>query len=264
MQVWRGRDQVPAGYGPCVVSLGVFDGVHRGHQALITLAVARAKARQAPCVVITFDPHPSAILRPQSRATELTTVGRRLELISGLGVDGCLVVKFTPQYAALSPEYFVNEVLIGRVGAAEVVVGANFTFGARGAGTATSLTELALAHGVPVKVLSLQTLDSDDGPVNSTLVRSAVAAGDLSLAARLLGRPHRLEGTLISAPQEVQLLDVTGYPALPADGSYPGILQVGSRQYPVTAELAGGQVAVAGLDPVLLGRKVILDFPGLA
>ena len=135
VQRWRGLDGVPAGWGRSVVTVGVFDGVHRGHQQLIAAAVAEARARGLPSVLITFDPHPAEVVRPGSHPARLTSLRRRADLVAELGVDAFLVLPFTIEFARMSPAEFAHEVLVERLHTAAVVVGRNFTFGHRAAGT---------------------------------------------------------------------------------------------------------------------------------
>ncbi|HSU08906.1 MAG TPA: adenylyltransferase/cytidyltransferase family protein, partial [Pseudonocardia sp.] len=128
MQRWRGLDAVPSGWGRSVVTVGVFDGVHRGHQQLIGAAVAAGRERGLPTVLITFDPHPAEVVRPGSHPARLTSLPRRADLVAELGVDAFLVLPFTAELARMTPAEFAHEVLVERLHAAAVLVGRNFTF----------------------------------------------------------------------------------------------------------------------------------------
>ena len=137
MRRWRGLDAAPGSWGRSVVTIGVFDGVHRGHQATIGHAVKRASDLGVQSVVLTFDPHPAEVVRPGSHPAVLTEPGRKAELIEQLGVDVLCVLPFTPEFSRLPAEEFVHDVLVERLHAALVVVGDNFRFGHRAAGDST-------------------------------------------------------------------------------------------------------------------------------
>ncbi|MBB2935497.1 riboflavin kinase/FMN adenylyltransferase [Amycolatopsis bartoniae] len=229
MQRWRGLEDLPGGWGRCVVTIGVFDGVHRGHQALIGKTVEIAKARSLPSVVLTFDPHPSEVIRPGSHPAQLTTLRRKAELVEELGVDVFAVLPFTPELMRLSAHEFVHEILVDRLHAAAVVVGENFTFGAHAAGTVSLLRELGKRFGFATYGAELQGEHDDNAEItfSSTYVRSCIDAGDVAAAAEALGRPHRLEGIVVRGDGRGHDL---GYPtanlstprfaAVPADGVY--------------------------------------------
>jgi riboflavin kinase / FMN adenylyltransferase len=232
VQRWRGRDGVPPGWGRCVVTIGVFDGVHRGHQQLIGRAVDLARELGGlPTVLITFDPHPSEVLRPGSHPAQLTTLTRRAELVAGLGVDAFWVLPFTQEFAHVSPAEFVHELLVDRLHASAVVVGRNFTYGYKAAGDVGELERLGQRFGFEAIGLDL-VADGDRGRTvtfSSTYIRSSIAAGDVEAAADALGRPHRVEGVVVRGDQRGREL---GYPtanvaatehaAIPADGVYAG------------------------------------------
>ncbi|MGN6244948.1 MAG: hypothetical protein ACTHQ3_14940, partial [Motilibacteraceae bacterium] len=192
---WTGLDQVPPGFGPSVVSVGVFDGVHRGHQAVVSAAVARARELGARAVVVTFQPNPLAVLRPELAPPVLSTLEHRVALLERLDVDAVLVLPFTAELAAQSPEDFVTEVLLGALGAKAVVVGENFRFGHRAAGDVALLERMGAEHGVEVDGFALT--GEGEATWSSTFVRSRLAEGDVEGAAHVLGRPHRLEGPVV-------------------------------------------------------------------
>jgi len=232
VQRWRGRDGVPPGWGRCVVTIGVFDGVHRGHQQLIGRAVERAgELGNLPTVLITFDPHPSEVLRPGSHPAQLTTLTRRAELVAELGVDAFWVLPFSHEFAHVAPAEFVHELLVDRLHASAVVVGRNFTYGYKAAGDVAELQRLGQRFGFEAIGLDL-VADGDRGRTvtfSSTYIRSSIAAGDVEAAADALGRPHRVEGVVVRGDQRGREL---GYPtanvaatehaAIPADGVYAG------------------------------------------
>ncbi|HVW44859.1 MAG TPA: bifunctional riboflavin kinase/FAD synthetase [Amycolatopsis sp.] len=232
MQRWRGLEDLPSGWGRCVVTIGVFDGVHRGHQALIAKTVEVAKQRNLPSVMLTFDPHPSEVIRPGSHPAQLTTLRRKAELAEELGIDVFAVLPFTPDVMRLTAHEFVHEILIDRLHAAAVVVGQNFTFGAQAKGDVALLQELGHRFGFATYGAELQghgaaAGDNAEFTYSSTYVRSCIDAGEMRAAAEALGRPHRLEGIVVRGDRRGHQL---GYPtanlstprfaAVPADGVY--------------------------------------------
>jgi riboflavin kinase / FMN adenylyltransferase len=229
VQVWRGLDEVPTHLGRAVATVGVFDGVHRGHQVIVAEVVRRARALHAPSVAITFDPHPSAVVRPGTEPALLTTPSHRAELLGELGLDAVCIVPFTAEFSQLSPEAFVERVLVGQLHAREVVVGANFRFGHRAAGDVALLTELGQSLGFAVEGVGL--VGDGRNRWSSTYVRSLIASGDVSDAASVLGRPHRIDGVVARGDGRGRTLGfptanvepVAGF-AVAADGVYAGRL----------------------------------------
>lgn len=225
MQRWRGLEHLPGGWGRCVVTIGVFDGVHRGHQALINRAVAIARDKQVPSVLMTFDPHPSEVVRPGSHPAQLTTLRRRSELVEELGVDVFCVIPFTLEVSRMPADEFVHEVLVEQLHVAAVVVGENFTFGSKALGNVELLRRLGQRFGFVTEGADLVT---DDGVTySSTYIRACIDAGDVKAAAHALGRPHRLEGIVVRGDgrgRELGFptanLSTTRFAAVPADGVY--------------------------------------------
>ena len=231
MQRWRGLEATPGDLGRTVVTIGMYDGVHRGHQALIGTAVARAREQGRPCLLLTFDPHPAEVVRPGSHPAILTSLDRKAELVAGLGVDAMCVLPFTAEFSRLSAESFTHTVLVEQLHAAHVVVGENFTYGHRAAGTVDSLTAEGRRFGVGVEGVPLAAVPDGGVTISSTYVRACVAAGDMGPAAAALGRPHRVDGVVVRGDRRGREL---GYPtanveaapftAIPADGVYAGHL----------------------------------------
>lgn len=240
MQRWRGLGGVPPGWGRSVVTIGVFDGVHRGHQQLIGAAVAQGRERGLPTVLITFDPHPAEVIRPGSHPARLTSLRRRADLVAELGVDAFLVLPFTIELARMSPAEFAHEVLVERLHAAAVMVGPNFTFGHRAAGNFAVLGELGARFGFAVEGVELTTDSARDHVTfSSTYIRACIDAGDIEAAAAALGRPHRVEGVVVHGYRRGRQLGFPTaniasppYTALPADGVYAGHFVIGSRYLP--------------------------------
>ncbi|MEU5693951.1 bifunctional riboflavin kinase/FAD synthetase [Actinosynnema sp. NPDC020468] len=225
MQRWRGLDDLPGGWGRCVVTIGVFDGVHRGHQQLIGRAVDLARERGVPSVLVTFDPHPSEVVRPGSHPAQLSSLRRRSELVEQLGVDVFCVLPFTVEVSRMPADEFVHEVLVDRLHVAAVVVGENFTFGSKAMGTVDLLRTLGRRFGFVTEGADLVT---DDGVTySSTYIRACIDAGDVAAAAQALGRPHRLEGIVVRGDGRgrdlgfpTANLSTARFAAVPADGVY--------------------------------------------
>ncbi len=229
MQIWSSFDAVPGDLGPTVVTIGNFDGVHLGHQHVLRQARTTAdELGVATVVVVTFDPHPIAVLRPEHAPPTLTTIATRLRLLEAAGVDAVLAIPFDRDIASWTPMEFIDRVLVGSLGARAVVVGANFRFGNRAAGDVSLLREAGEGRGFAVEGVSL-----DGGPQvwSSTYIRHCLAAGDVAGAAQALGRPFAIRGVVVRGDQRGREL---GYPtanvptsgsgAAPADGVYAGRL----------------------------------------
>ncbi|MEU6202609.1 bifunctional riboflavin kinase/FAD synthetase [Micromonospora musae] len=266
MQRWRGYDAAPGGWGRSVVTIGVFDGVHRGHQATIRHAVSRARELGVQSVVLTFDPHPAEVVRPGSHPAVLTESARKAELIEELGVDVLCVVPFTPEFSRLPAEAFVHDVLVENLHATRVVVGNNFRFGHRAAGDVALLERLGATFGFSVEG---GPLVAEEGTVfSSTYIRSCVDAGDVGAAAAALGRPHRVEGVVVRGDQRGRELGFPTanllchrYAAIPADGVYAARLVRRGRREPLLAAVS------VGTNPTFSGRErrveaYALDFDG--
>jgi riboflavin kinase/FMN adenylyltransferase len=232
MAVWRSLDEVDPQLGSSVVTIGVFDGVHRGHRSVLAYAVQRSRQNTAadlPVVAVTFDPHPVAILAPARMPALLTRIDRRAQLLAEAGAQHVLALPFDRGMADWSPEEFVQRVLVDILHAEAVVVGENFRFGHRAAGDISTLTRLGAAHGFSLHALTLQGVDS---VWSSTLIRGHLADGDVESAADALGRLFTVEGVVVRGDQRGRQL---GYPtanvptsagtATPADGVYAGWLR---------------------------------------
>jgi len=272
---WRGLDATPGELGRTVVTVGMYDGVHRGHQKLIGAAVARARAMRRPCLLLTFDPHPAEVVRPGSHPAILTSMDRKAELVAALGVDAMCVLPFTPEFMRLSPETFTHTVLVEHLHAAEVVVGENFTYGHKASGTVETLRAEGRRFGFAVEGIALAEDASDDGEVtiSSTYIRACVAAGDMVAAARALGRPHRVDGVVVRGDRRGRDM---GYPtanvesppftAIPADGVYAGHLVTRDPRGGASRERFPAAISV-GSNPTFQGSRrtveaFLLDYDG--
>ncbi|MWA13980.1 bifunctional riboflavin kinase/FAD synthetase [Streptomyces sp. BA2] len=241
MQRWRGLEDIPQDWGRSVVTIGSYDGVHRGHQLIIGRAVERARELGVPAVVVTFDPHPSEVVRPGSHPPLLAPHHRRAELMADLGVDALLILPFTTEFSKLSPADFVVKVLVDKLHACVVVEGPNFRFGHRAAGNVAFLTELGATYDYEVDVIDLFVSGEAGGgePFSSTLTRRLVAEGDVEGAAEILGRPHRVEGVVVRGAQRGRELgfptanvETLPHTAIPADGVYAGWLHAQGEAMP--------------------------------
>ncbi|MFI6092582.1 bifunctional riboflavin kinase/FAD synthetase [Streptomyces sp. NPDC051218] len=241
MQRWRGLEDIPQDWGRSVVTIGSYDGVHRGHQLIIGRAVERARELGVPAVVVTFDPHPSEVVRPGSHPPLLAPHHRRAELMAELGVDALLILPFTTEFSKLSPADFVVKVLVDKLHARLVVEGPNFRFGHKAAGNVAFLTELGATYDYEVDVIDLFVSGSAGGgePFSSTLTRRLVAEGDVEGASEILGRPHRVEGVVVRGAQRGRELgfptanvETLPHTAIPADGVYAGWLHAQGEAMP--------------------------------
>ena len=225
-----GLAALPADLGGAVVTVGMFDGVHRGHRALLDRVAAEAAARRVPAAAVTFDRHPLAVLRPGSEPPLLTTLDRKVELLGDAGMQVVLVLEFTRELSEVGAEAFATQVLFDGLAARAVVVGENFRFGHKAAGDPALLAGLGRPRGIEVVAVPLQT--AGDEVVSSTRVRAELAAGDVAAAAASLGRPHAVEGVVVAGDGRGRPL--LGIPtanlaiapgiAIPADGVYAGHL----------------------------------------
>jgi riboflavin kinase / FMN adenylyltransferase len=272
---WRGLEATPGDLGRTVVTIGMYDGVHRGHQALIGAAVDRARALRRPCLLLTFEPHPAEVIRPGSHPAILTSIDRKTELVADLGVDDMCVLPFTQEFMRLSPGSFTHTVLVEHLHAAQVVVGQNFTYGHKAAGTVQTLAEEGRRFGFTVEGVPLRGVegDGDEVTISSTYIRACVAAGDMESAARALGRPHRVDGVVVRGDRRGRELgyptanvETPAYTAVPADGVYAGHLVLRDPRTGRSKERFPAAVSV-GTNPTFEGNRrtveaYVLDFDG--
>jgi len=230
VQRWFDVAGVPAGWGRSVVAIGVFDGVHAGHRAIVARAVAAASELGVSSVVVTFDPHPAVVVRPEAAPPLLGDVSQRLDLLASLGVDAVLVLPFDREIASWTAEEFVERLLVSRLHAQRVVVGENFRFGNRALGDVALLRGLGAVDDFTVDAVPLLGVAADE-VVSSTLIRGMVADGSVAAAAKALGRPYGISGIVVRGDARGREL---GFPtanialpagvAVPADGVYAGWL----------------------------------------
>jgi riboflavin kinase/FMN adenylyltransferase len=223
-----------------VVLIGVFDGVHKGHQVLLNRAKEIADGRSV--IALTFDPHPMQIFAPDRAPTLLTTLSDRVELLKIHNADQVAVLKFNEKFAEMTPDDFVKDVLVGQLAASTVIVGKNFTYGHKAAGNVDSLIKDGLKYNFTVDV---QELEAGEGQViSSSRIRSLVTDGHVEQARALLSRPHRLDGIVVHGEKRGREI---GYPTanlgnlegqtIPCDGVYAGWLTVGINFWPAAISI---------------------------
>ncbi|GAB76506.1 riboflavin kinase / FMN adenylyltransferase [Austwickia chelonae] len=240
MRRWNALSDLPDDLSACAVTLGNFDGVHRGHRAVLEQLVAQARAVNATAVAVTFDPHPVSVLRPEQAPPLLGTLDQRLELLGELGLDAVLVMEFTRDLATWTPEEFVRRVFVEALHARLVVVGQDTRFGVRNSGDVETLRGLGEKFGFEVAVVSDQGGQTHATEVtrwSSSQARSLVVDGDVEAAADVLGRRHEVAGTVVHGDHRGREL---GYPTanlcqdpdglIPADGVYAGWLVRGGGE----------------------------------
>lgn len=239
MLVFEGVAQVPSGFGPTAVTIGKFDGVHAGHREVLARLKATAAARGLLSTVITFDRNPLSLLNPQKCPEALASNAKKLELLDAAGVDATLVLAFDKAFSEQEPEDFVSRVLVEALNTRVVSVGADFRFGARGAGNVAMLVELGPRYGFEVvQVAEFVAGAGESGRASSTRVRQLLDAGDVAGAAIPLGRLHSIRSVVVHGEQRGREL---GYPTanlapeiegfIPADGVYAAWAIVDGQRY---------------------------------
>ena len=232
-----------------VVVIGVFDGVHKGHQLLLNRAKEIADGRSI--IALTFDPHPTTVFAPDKAPTMLTTLADRVELLKIHNADQVAVMKFNEKFAAMSPEDFVETVLVKQLHASTVIVGKNFTYGHKAAGNVDTLIKSGLIHNF---IVDVQELKADTEVISSSRIRKLVVEGKVEEARTLLSRPHRLDGVVVHGEKRGREI---GYPTanlgkiegqtIPADGVYAGWLTVGINFWPAAISI--------GTNPTFEGER---------
>ena len=246
VHIWNDPTEVPDDFGPSVVTIGNFDGVHRGHQQVLSQLIRTARMNRAKSVAVTFDPHPSQVHRPESAPELIMGLEDKLQALSELGLDAVLVMKYSLELASLTPEEFVGSVLGDSLHASHVVIGHDTRFGRGNSGDLNTMKQLGEQFGFEVLVISefgsegfpLHDDGGTDRRCSSTWVREALNDGDVATAAAVLGRPHRMRGEVVHGAARGRAL---GFPTanlaheasglIPADGIYAGWLvdQDGTR-----------------------------------
>ena len=268
-------DEAPPGFAGGAVAVGNFDGVHLGHQALISAARRRAEEVHGPTVAVTFDPPPYQVLFPKAAPRPpLTTLPDRAELLHGIGADRVVVLRTTPSLLALSADQFFREVLLRQLGAQAVVEGYNFRFGCNRVGNTDALRRLCSAAEIRFEEVPPLTWDGE--PVSSSRVRMALTTGDVALAAVLLDRSYRIAGTVIEGAKRGRTL---GFPTanlgdvptvLPGNGVYAVRVMVDGTMWPAAANVGPNptfgedarkvEVHLIGYTGDLYGQQLSVEF----
>ena len=249
MQIWNSLDEVPQNFGPSVVTLGNFDGLHRGHQEVLAQVRAEAAARNALSVALTFDPHPALIHRPASAPAQIMGLADKLAAMAALGLDGVLVLPYTLDFAQQTAEEFVMSVLVDTLGAAAVVVGHDVRFGRGNSGDLGTMVQLGAELGFDVAVVDDE---GHDRRWSSTWVREALQKGDVDTAAQVLGRAHSMRGEVVHGAARGREL---GFPTanlsadacgiVPADGVYAGwMTDAHGRRWPAAISVGSNPTFV--------------------
>jgi riboflavin kinase / FMN adenylyltransferase len=264
MEIVRGLDHLPLHEVPAVVTVGFFDGVHLGHRAVIDRTVEAARERGVRSVAVTFDRHPREILTPGQEPRLLTTVERKAGLIGAAGIDVLVVLAFTEGFSRVPAEAFVRDVLVGGVHGVHAIVGVNFTFGHRAAGTVDRLPQMGAPYGLTAEGVPL--LELDGRRVSSSSVREALVAGDLAWPLQALGRRFVLDGEVVSGHGRGKGL---GYPTanlrtwprllLPGQGIYAGVAEHRGRRYAAAIDV--GTNPTFGVEPLHV-EAFLLDYDG--
>jgi riboflavin kinase / FMN adenylyltransferase len=253
-----------------VVTIGAYDGVHLGHQAVIAEVRDRAHARGSASVVVTFDRHPASIVRPESAPKLIIDLEQKLELLAATGVDATVVVHFDETMSQVDPGQWAHDVLVHCLSAEAVIVGEDFHFGRDRGGNVASLVKLGQSEGFDVEGIELvERPDGVDESISSTAIRRALAGGQVTLAATLLGRPFEARGIVVTGDQRGRLLgfptanvEIPNQICLPADGVYAGYYQrPDGISHPCAINLGRRPTFYAHTDHSLLEAH-LLDFHG--
>lgn len=281
VHIWNSLDEIPQDFGPCVVTLGNFDGLHRGHQEVLASVRAEAAGRGAKSVALTFDPHPAQVHRPETAAAQIMCLQDKLAAMSGLDLDAVLVLPYTLEFAAQTAQEFVQRVFVDGLHACAVVVGRDVRFGRGNAGDLNTMVELGTKLGFVVVVVNDE---GHDRRWSSTWVREALQSGDVATATEVLGRAHTMSGEVVHGAARGREL---GFPTanlspdacgiVPEDGIYAGWLtDAGGERWPAAISV-GSNPTFAGVsrqveafvidrpaEPVeafnLYGQRVVVEF----
>jgi riboflavin kinase / FMN adenylyltransferase len=264
----------PTLYRGGFVSIGNFDGVHRGHQAMIAALVRHARSAGVPAVVLTFEPHPITLLRPEQSPPQLNTPERKAELLGRCGVDCTIAYPTDWDLLNLSPQEFFDRIVLGELQARGLVEGPNFFFGHGRAGDIHTLEQLCRQAGLVLEIVPPVTIEGQ--MVSSSVVRSLISGGRIAEAVALLGHPYRVRGTVVSGAERGRQL---GFPTanldgihtlLPPDGVYAGVAHHAGRRYPAAVSLGPNttfgedarklEVYLIGFSGDLYGHELDLDF----
>lgn len=274
-----GIDRVPDGIATAV-SIGAYDGIHRGHQTVLNALCEHAATRGLEPAVVTFDQHPASVVRPDAAPLLLTDDDQREELFAELGLRWLYLLRFDKQRAATTSEQFVEQVLLGSLNAKLIVVGSDFHFGQGRAGTVESLAEMGASLGFEVLGLDLLGAGGDPEPISSTAIRAALVRGDIAAANGMLGRRYQVRGEVVRGDERARQIgfptaNVASVPgqAWPMNGVYSAWVQVpDGRQYPAAVNIGTRptfhsdatrpllEAHLIGFDGDLYGQSIHVEF----
>ncbi len=277
MQVIWGIES--AKFSGVVLTIGNFDGVHRGHQAILATARKRADQAGTQLVIMTFDPHPSAVLKPEHAPEAITPLPEKLRCLEAAGTDVIVVVRATPDFLSISAEDFISKLILERFAPLAVVEGASFGFGRRRQGDVSTLRDAAAHHGFEVEIvepISIALGGHTDTIISSSVIRHLLACGTVGQAALCLGRPYRLLGRVVKGVGRGRRLGVptanigVESQLIPAEGVYAGRTDFDGRFFPAavsvgrTPTFGGTRLVVEahfpGFEGNLYGSQVYIDF----
>ncbi len=225
--------------GASIVSLGTFDGVHRGHQAILQELQFRAQQTGACATMVTFEPHPQLVLQPMDRKTVgiLTTIEEKIKILNDLGLDRLIVAHFSPAFAAMNPQFFVEEILLKKMRMQQIIIGHDHAFGINRSGNLDLLQKLAQKNGFTVD--SLSPLQINDKIISSTLIREHLRSGDIGKANELLGRPYSISGMVVHGfgtgkslgYPTINLRPYSQYKLIPCSGIYASRTSIAGHPY---------------------------------
>lgn len=263
MTVYRASELQPDLFKRPVLTIGNFDGMHRGHQRVVNQLLTEAEKLNTRSVALTFEPHPVKVLNPDKDLKLIYPYAERIKLLSGYGVDDIVILTFDKKLASLKAETFVSEILVGLLDVQKIIVGYDFNFGRHGDGDAQNLLEIAKLNGYQYDVEQMGVYHIDGEIVSSSHIRQHLMAGDVARVAKLLGRPFHLQGQVIRGAGRGKIM---GYPTanlsvqqelLPKIGVYLGRARIGDKTYNALVNV--GKNPTFGLNPITV-ESFILDF----
>jgi riboflavin kinase / FMN adenylyltransferase len=257
LSIYLDLDQVPAGFGPCALTIGNFDGVHAGHRQIIRRVVQLARANGWKAAVLTFDPHPIQVVAPDRAPKLMTTPMERCEFLRAEGIDEVLILPFNDALAKTSPERFIREIVVGKLHARAILVGKDFRFGHKHAGDTKLLAELGSQLGFATELVPAVTVRGHR--VSSSLVRQLVEEGKVSQACRFLSRPFHLDGPVVAgqgvgSKQTVPTLNLRpGTGVIPKPGVYV------TRTRDLDSDRMWNSVTNVGYRPTFDGQSLTVE-----
>jgi riboflavin kinase/FMN adenylyltransferase len=253
MKLIQGLKRIKEGRGNnLVLAIGVFDGVHLGHQKIIKMVVERARQVDGTSMILTFDPHPRSLINPQNSPRPITLMDEKISIFSSLGIEKCMVINFNRRFASLSPADFVSRILSRGLGVSEIFVASNYLFGKEKKGNVAILRQMGKKLGF--KVNSIRPLHQGGEIVSSSRIRLLIENGKVKEAGKLLGRPYSISGNVTRGKK---LAVTTGYPTanvkvrgkiLPAKGAYIARVEIKRKLHPAILGMANGLMEVHALD----------------